>query len=125
MQKVRRADRTKKRKYRKSPSGTKAVTSKKKTGKHRCNLCRSIMHGMPHGKRAFEVGKMGKTQKRPTALFAGKLCNRCRGIAVEEAIKVKEKAKKIGARGKELVKDVFAPSKFIYKWQKVFEKAVI
>jgi len=35
-----------------------------------------------------------------------------------------ERAKKIGLRGKELVKDVFAPSKFIYKWKKVFEKVV-
>ncbi|MCK4359406.1 MAG: glycosyltransferase family 4 protein [Candidatus Cloacimonetes bacterium] len=35
-----------------------------------------------------------------------------------------ERAKKIGQRGKELVKDLFAPEKFVYKWSKVFEKVV-
>lgn len=42
-----------------------------------------------------------------------------------EMLENPEKAKKIGARGKELVKDVFAPERFIYKWKKVFERMLI
>lgn len=41
-----------------------------------------------------------------------------------EMLENSEKAKKIGLRGKELVKDLFTPSKFIYKWLKVFEKVI-
>lgn len=39
-----------------------------------------------------------------------------------EMLENPEKAKKIGLRGKEVVKNIFPPERFIYKWQKVFEK---
>lgn len=35
-----------------------------------------------------------------------------------------EKAKKLGQRGRKTVKDLFQPGKFIFKWQKVFEKVI-
>lgn len=35
-----------------------------------------------------------------------------------------EKAKKLGQRGREVVKDLFTPERFIYKWSKVFERVV-
>lgn len=35
-----------------------------------------------------------------------------------------ERAKKIGEKGREAVKEMFAPSKFIYKWKQIFEKVV-
>jgi len=34
------------------------------------------------------------------------------------------RAKKIGEKGKELVRDIFPPERFIYKWAKVFERVV-
>ena len=51
---------------------------KKKTKKHICALCKSPLHGMPHGKRAFEVKRLAKTQRRPENLLASMLCPNCR-----------------------------------------------
>ena len=88
-----RSDRTKKKKFRKTGSGTKRIFVKDKPGKHKCALCSRVMHGTPHGKTSAEVRKLAKTKRRPTALFAGILCNKCRGNIVEEAAKVEAKAK--------------------------------
>lgn len=41
-----------------------------------------------------------------------------------EMLENPEKAKKIGLRGKKTVKDLFPLERFIYKWQRVFEKVV-
>jgi len=41
-----------------------------------------------------------------------------------EMLENPEKAKKIGLRGKEVVKNVFPPERFIYKWKKIFERFV-
>lgn len=38
---------------------------KKKTGKHVCAISGKPLQGMPHGKRAFEVARLTKTQRRP------------------------------------------------------------
>lgn len=35
-----------------------------------------------------------------------------------------DKAKKIGEKGKQLVKEVFTPERFIYKWKSIFERMV-
>ncbi len=67
----------------------------KKTSKHSCSLCGRVMHGMPHGKISSEVRKLSKTEKRPEALLAGQVCNSCRSVIVEEAIKVKENLKSL------------------------------
>jgi len=41
-----------------------------------------------------------------------------------EMLENPERAKKIGLRGKEVVKNTFPPEKFIYKWKKIFERFV-
>ncbi len=90
-----RSDRSKKKKFRRTASGkAKRIFVKGKTGKHKCALCERILHGVPHGKTGAEVRKLAKTKRRPTALFAGVLCNKCRAKAVAEAAKVEAKAKK-------------------------------
>jgi len=41
-----------------------------------------------------------------------------------ELLENPERAKKIGQRGKQLVKEVFPPERFIYKWKQIFEKVI-
>ena len=81
-----RSERTKKKKFRRRPSGkAEAVYVSGKPGKHHCTLCGAVLHGMPHSKTTAEVGKLSKTQRRPSALFAGTLCTKCRTMIVQEA----------------------------------------
>jgi len=87
-------ERVKPRKFRKTPKRTKPYAAEYKTSKHKCALCNSIMHGMPHGKRSSEVRKLSKTERRPTAIFGGVLCNKCRTLIAEESAKVKYGIKK-------------------------------
>ena len=90
-----RSDRSKKKKFRRKASGNaKRIFVRGKTGKHKCALCERILHGVPHGKTSAQVRKLSKTKRRPTALFAGVLCSKCRAKAVAEAAKVEAKAKK-------------------------------
>jgi len=91
-----RSDRSKKKKFRKT-SGEKAkrIFVRGKTGKHHCALCEKVLHGVPHSKKPSEVRKLAKTKRRPSAIFAGVLCNQCRAQIAEEAAKVEAKAKKI------------------------------
>jgi len=89
------SDRSKKKKFRRKASGkAKTVFVKGKSGKHHCAVCKKMLHGVPHGKKPSEVRKLSKTKRRPTALFAGILCNRCRSQAVAEAAKLEAKTKK-------------------------------
>jgi ribosomal protein L34E len=53
------------------------------------------MQGVPSGKNVSETRKMSKTEKRPTAIFAGILCNKCRATVLEEALKIKYAGKPI------------------------------
>jgi len=90
------SERSKKKKFRKMPSGkSKRVFIRGKTGKHYCALCERVLHGVPHGKKASEVGKLSKTERRPTALFAGVLCGKCRAIVAAEAAKVSSGSKAV------------------------------
>jgi hypothetical protein len=41
-----------------------------------------------------------------------------------ELLENPEKAKKLGERGKVLIKNMFTPERFIYKWSKIFEKVI-
>ncbi len=76
--------------YKKSPSGEVTVhLEKRKDTKARCALCNEILFGASH-----ERG-LSKSEKRPSAIFAGTLCNKCRKEVLEEAIKVKEGIKKL------------------------------
>lgn len=63
-------------------------SASKRSGKKTCSLCGSVLHGMPHGKRKAEISKLAKSEKRPTGLFGGVLCSRCRSNALEEAIRI-------------------------------------
>jgi len=84
----------KKRKSTRIPSArTSTVIVKKKTAKHKCAVCKNILHGMPHGKRAYEVKRLSKTQRRPENLLASILCPKCRQIAYQEAVLLKNKIK--------------------------------
>ena len=91
------SDRSKKKKFRRKASGkSKRVFVRGKAGKHKCALCERVLHGVPHGKRPAEVRKLAKTKRRPTGLFGGVLCSKCRAKVVAEAANVEAKAKNIG-----------------------------
>ena len=87
-------DRRAKTVFRKTPKQTKRVAVKKKTGKCSCSVCGRALHGTPSGKGIAGRGKLSKTQKRPSAMFAGLLCNKCRATVLEEALKIKYAGKK-------------------------------
>lgn len=90
-----RSDRIRKKRMVRTVSGkAKTIFKDAKARKARCALCEKVMHGMPHGRKVSKLGKMSRTEKRPEALFAGTLCNKCRLEALEEAIKVKVGIKK-------------------------------
>ena len=90
-----RSDRSKKKKFRKKASGkAKRVFVRGKTAKHSCALCEKTLHGVPHGKSPAKVGKLAKTKRRPSGLFAGILCSKCKSKVAEEAAKVSFKGKK-------------------------------
>ncbi|MEM0359812.1 MAG: hypothetical protein QXK06_00560 [Candidatus Diapherotrites archaeon] len=82
----------KKKVFRKTPGGkTKTAFLKRRTSRKKCSVCGKKISGtLPAKKEA----KASKTEKRPSAPLAGILCNSCRAIAVEEALKVKEGIKK-------------------------------
>ncbi len=88
------SDRSKKKKFRRTAKGSKTVFARGKRGKHLCAVCGSVLHGVPHGKGPAEVRKLSKTKRRPTAVFAGILCSKCRSKVVEEAAKVEAGFKK-------------------------------
>lgn len=68
---------------------------RKKAGKKTCALCDAVLHGAPHGKRVAGIAKLSRSQRRPTGLFGGILCSRCRENALEEAIRVRVGAKQL------------------------------
>ncbi|HNW05972.1 MAG TPA: hypothetical protein PK655_03150 [archaeon] len=77
-----------------TPSGRKSrVVVKKKTSKHKCAVCKAILHGMPHGKRALEVKKLSKTERRPENLLSSVLCPKCRKVAYLDAVMLKHNLK--------------------------------
>lgn len=92
-----RSERAKKTKFKKK-TGAKSerIFVRGKTGKHVCALCEKTVHGTPHGKTAAEVRKLSKTKRRPTGIFAGILCNKCRAKVAGEAAKIEAKIKKPG-----------------------------
>ncbi len=93
---VRRSDRSKKEKFRRKSSGkSKRYFVRDKAGKHHCGVCKAVLHGTPHSKPASKIRKLSKSERRPTALFAGVLCSKCRTLVVEEAAKIESKTKKL------------------------------
>ncbi|MFH0905792.1 MAG: 50S ribosomal protein L34e [archaeon] len=77
-----------------TPSGKRRrLILKKKTQKHTCAICSSVLHGMPHGLRPFEVKKLKKTERRPENPLASILCNDCRSKVYLDAVELKYKLK--------------------------------
>lgn len=86
------SDRRKKKKFRKTPGGkTKRVFFKKHSSRKQCALCERVLSGTLTRERE---AKASLTEKRPSAPFAGSLCNVCRARVFEEALKIKEGVKK-------------------------------
>ena len=70
----------------------------KKAGRHHSAISRQVLHGV-HGKGIARIGKLSKTQKRPSVMFAGALTGRERAMVFEEAAKVLIGSKKIQETG--------------------------
>lgn len=80
----------KKHKILKTPGGlTKRHLVKKKTGKHICAISKKPLQGMPHGKRAFEVLKLSKTQRRPENPLASMISPDVRKEIYRQAVMLK------------------------------------
>ena|SRR3989338_6765001 len=83
-------ERTSKKKFYRSISGeTRVAYIRGKTGLHHCAHCGGSLHGVPHHKGVAGTRRLSHSQRRPSAPFAGKLCNQCRTMVVTEAAKVK------------------------------------
>jgi large subunit ribosomal protein L34e len=77
-----------------TPGGRRTrVLVKKKTGKHKCAVCSAVLHGMPHGKRTFEVKRLSKTERRPENLLSSMLCPKCRKATYLDAVMLKHNVK--------------------------------
>jgi len=82
----------KKHKHVRTPRGIiKRQLIKKKTGTHKCAICKEMLHGMPHGKRTYEVLKLSKTERRPEAPLASMICPVCRKEIYLSAVMLKYK----------------------------------
>lgn len=80
----------KKVKRRKSVSGKHSFKAERERPKKiLCALCSKQLSGILHGQKKSEVEKHSRTAKRPTGLFGGALCVKCRQNVMVEAIKVK------------------------------------
>ena len=81
----------KKKVYKKLPSGKTKIyfEGKKSKKKASCALCGRELAGV------LDKRKLSRTKRKPSAIFAGVLCNECRSVAIEEAIKVKTGIKRL------------------------------
>ncbi len=88
-------DKNRKKKFRRSVKGkSKVFYTQAKKAKHKCALCKKVLHGTPHSKSTGKITKLSKTQKRPSVPFGGILCSKCRTQITDEAIKITLKEKK-------------------------------
>ena len=87
---------TLKKKFKRTIKGkSKVYYVREKPSKHHCAICRGILHGTAHGKKVAEISKLSKTQKRPSVVFGGVLCTKCRKAIMEDSAKVISEVKKI------------------------------
>lgn len=87
---------TMKKKFTRTISGKVKVSySRDKPSKHHCAICKGILHGTAHNKSVAEVSKLSKTQKRPSVIFGGVLCTKCRKAVMEDSAKVISEVKTI------------------------------
>ncbi len=86
------SERRKKKKFVKTPGGkTKKIYFKRKDSEKKCAVCDNIVAGTL---KASKEAKASKSEKAPSVMFGGQLCNTCRARIIDEAIKVKEGIKK-------------------------------
>jgi len=74
------------RRWRRTPGGRKAFTTKaRKPSPAICALCRTRLHGVPR-QAVGHLAKLSKTEKRPERVFGGVLCANCtRDVLVDKA----------------------------------------
>lgn len=68
--------------------GQKVKLVRRKAGKRICSICGTQLSGVPHGKTQSGVGKLSKTERKPSVRFGGILCCECRAIVAEETAKI-------------------------------------
>jgi len=86
----------KRKKFIRSISGkARVVKARKKTSKRTCIICKSLLHGVPHGKTKAQIARLSKSEKKPSVLFGGILCTACRRQVMDEAVLVNQEAKGI------------------------------
>lgn len=78
------AQRHLKKKFVKVTKSTKEIRFRDGSKGHKCALCGKQLQGVPKNPK-----KLAKTQKRPSILFGGILCNDCRNSVFDDAIMLK------------------------------------
>ena len=62
---------------RRVPGGRTAVHTKRdKTSKHKCAICKGLLHGTPRGT-PVEINRTKKSRRSPSRPFGGQLCTKC------------------------------------------------
>jgi len=89
------SERRKLRGFRRTAKATRMVTKGKKHKKLRCAICSTVLHGVSHGANRSRMAKQAKSQRRPTGMLGGIVCNTCKRMLVVEMAKVKAGVKKM------------------------------
>lgn len=83
---VRPSLRNQKKKFVKVTKSTKEIRFRDSSKGASCGICSKKLQGVPKGNGAK---KLAKTEKRPSILFGGILCNTCRDSVFDDAIMLK------------------------------------
>lgn len=93
-----------KKKFVKVTKSTKEVRFRDASKGAVCGICSKKLQGVPKG----DLKKLSKTEKRPSILFGGVLCNTCRDSVFDDAIMLKTgliTEDKVSFKKKQYVKD--------------------
>jgi ribosomal protein L34E len=83
---VSKGQKTKKKKFYRTPGGeTRVKFFKGKPSKKHCALCSRELAGTTNAK---DEQKLSKSERRPSGMFGGVLCAKCRASVQEEAAKI-------------------------------------
>lgn len=78
--------RTLRRIFRKTPSGTRLVYSKRKPSKAICSGCGDVLPGVMN-ERPYKMRTAAKSKKRPERPYGGNLCSKCMREKIRESIR--------------------------------------
>jgi len=78
--------RSKRRVFKKTPSGTKLEYKSRKPQQAHCASCKKKLAGVPRGNRTT-IAKVPKTQRRPERPFGGVLCSACSRVAIKKKLR--------------------------------------